>query len=77
MALEWSNNLYTLYTCPLGQIEIPGWLIQFLQEGTDILWAKFICPMAGKERYFRSAIPQMARLLNDMSQKNPEKFSTK
>ena len=43
-------------------------------------WARknetFKVPMARKERYFRSAIPQMARLLNEMSQKHPEKFST-
>ena len=43
-------------------------------------WARnnetFKVPMARKERYFRSAIPQMARLLNEMSPKNPEKFST-
>ena len=44
MALEWSNNLDTLYTCPLGQIESPGWLIQFLQEGTEILLVLSICP---------------------------------
>ena len=43
-------------------------------------WARnnetFKVPMARQERYFRSAIPQMARLLNEMSQKHPEKFST-